>query len=58
MICPECHEETSELHRSVNLGGFGTLELVIMACRECEWITVYDFNLVKQLSFENKEEAK
>ena len=58
MLCPECGEETSELHRSVNLGGFGILELVVMVCHECDWITVHDFNLIKQLSFENKEEVK
>ncbi len=58
MICPECRDETSELHRSVSLGGFGILELVVLICRECNWVTIYDFNLIKQLGFENKEEVK
>ncbi len=60
MICPECSGETSELYRSVNLGGLGTLELTILICRECDWVTVYDFTLVKQykMSFENKEGIK
>ncbi len=60
MICPECKSETSEWHRSVDLQRCGTLELIILICHECDWVTVYDWNLTKQykMSFENKEEVK
>jgi len=60
MICPECSGETNRHYRSVSLGPRGTLEIVILMCRKCDWITVYDWKLVKQceMSFENKERTK
>lgn len=55
MICPECGEETNTLRKWIGLETYGMLELVILVCRECNWVTIYDFNLIKQLNFENED---
>jgi len=63
MICPECSREISELARSVMLGDSrwdGTLELAILVCHKCNWVSVHDLTLIRQypMNLENKEEVK
>jgi len=42
-VCPECGSQLSDLERSVNLGEFGRLVLIIQVCSVCDFVTVKDF---------------
>jgi hypothetical protein len=43
--CLECgSQRVGQLHRQLNLGGYGNLRLVILACADCEWTTIVDWD--------------